>query len=164
MFEILTQITIKDEQAEVREVFPKKSNEQILWQWQQSYQLYLEKLSSICSAFFYKDQRRKDGNDFKTDTVSGFQNTPELKRAKTYRALSFDRINLFNMANLFSISWKPFVMCYCFREPIKTFFFFLACPALVSGPPNHLLASFFGLYCKLIFFMDLWPTYFASGP
>ena len=108
-----------------------------------SYQLYLEKLSSICSAFFYKDQRRKDGNDFETDTVSGFQNTPELKRAKTYRALSFDRINLFNMANLFSISRKPFVMCYCFREPIKTFFFFLACPALVSGPPNHLLASFF---------------------
>ena len=129
-----------------------------------SYQLYLEKLSSICSAFFYKDQRRKDGNDFETNTVSGFQNTIELKRAKAYRALSFDRINLFNMANLFSISRKPFVMCYCFREPIKTFFFFLACPALVSGPPNHLLASFFGLYCKLIFFMDLWPTYFASGP
>ena len=27
------------------------------------------------------------------------------------------------MANLFSLSRKPFVMCYCFREPIKTFFF-----------------------------------------
>ena len=35
----------------------------------------------------YKDQRRKDGNDFETDTVCGFQNTPELKRAKTYSAL-----------------------------------------------------------------------------
>ena len=35
----------------------------------------------------YKDQRRKDGNDFETDTVCSFQNTPELTRAKTYSAL-----------------------------------------------------------------------------
>ena len=28
--------------------------------------------------FFYKDMLRKDGNDFYTDTVSGFQNTPAL--------------------------------------------------------------------------------------
>ena len=27
------------------------------------------------------------------------------------------------MANLFSLSRKPFVVCYCFREPIKTLFF-----------------------------------------
>ena len=46
-----------------------------------------------------------------------------LKRAKTYSALSFDRINFFKMANLFSLSRKLFVMCYGFREPIKTFFF-----------------------------------------
>ena len=35
-------------------------------------------------------------------TVSSFQKTsetPELKRAKTYSALSFDRINFFNIAN-----------------------------------------------------------------
>ena len=44
-------------------------------------------------------------------------------RAKTYSALSFDRINFFNMANLFLLSRKAFVMCYCFRAPIKTFFF-----------------------------------------
>ena len=28
------------------------------------------------------------------------------------------------MANLFLLSRKAFVMCYCFRAPIKTFFFF----------------------------------------
>ena len=43
--------------------------------------------------------------------------------AKTYSALSFDRINFFNMANLFLLSRKAFVLCYCFREPIKTLFF-----------------------------------------
>ena len=37
--------------------------------------------------------------------------------------LSFDQINFFNMANLFSLSRKAFFMCYCFRAPIKTFFF-----------------------------------------
>ena len=77
----------------------------------------------VCVCVFNKDQRRTDGNDFQTDTVSEFQNTPELKKAKTYSALSFDRINFFNMANLFSLSRKPFVICYCFREPIKTLFF-----------------------------------------
>ena len=106
---------------------------------------------------FLQDQRRKDGDDFETDTVSSFQNTPELKRAKTYSALSFDRITFFNMANLFSLSRKPFGVCYCFREPIKTFFFD-ACqktvksqvlhffPVLQTGRRhiiNILLASFF---------------------
>ena len=65
--------------------------------------------------FFYKDQQSKDGNYFETDTVSSFEKTsetPELKRAKTYSALSFDRINFFNMANLFPLSRKPFVICY----------------------------------------------------
>ena len=86
--------------------------------------LTLKTFFTNCSVFCYEDQRRKDGNDFATDTVSaGFQTTPELKRAKTYSALSFDRINFFKMANLFSLSRKLFVMCYCFREPIKTFFF-----------------------------------------
>ena len=37
--------------------------------------------------------------------------------------LRSDRINFFNMANLFLLSRKAFVMCYCFRAPIKTFFF-----------------------------------------
>ena len=45
------------------------------------------------------------------------------KRAKTYSALSFDRINFFDIANLFLLSQKAFVMCYCFRARIKTCFF-----------------------------------------
>ena len=59
------------------------------------------------------------------------------KRAKTYSALSFDRINFFNMANLFSLSRKAFVMCYCFRAPIKTFFFD-ACQMTVKSCVLHL--------------------------
>ena len=105
--------------------------------------LTLKTFFAFCSVFCYEDQRRKDGNDFATDTVSaGFQTTPELKRAKTYSALSFDQINFFKMANLFWLSRKLFVMCYCFREPITTFFLRLsndcqiARPELVSGPPN----------------------------
>ena len=94
------------------------------------------------------------------DIRSAFYRHP----AKIYSALSFDRINFFNMANLFLLSRKAFVMCYCFRAPIKTFFFD-ACqsdcqivrPALVSGIPNrkkpynkHLFSLvFFGPYCKL---------------
>ena len=99
--------------------FPKKSNERILRKWQQT---YLEKLLCLLQSFCYKDQRRKDRNDFQTET--GFEKTPALHvRAKTYCALSFDRINVFNMANLFSLCRKPFVMCYCFCKPMKTFFF-----------------------------------------
>ena len=88
--------------------FPQKINERILRQGQQT---YLEKLLCLLQCFFfYKDQRRKDGNDFKKDTVPGFQNSPALHwRAKTYSALSFDQINFCNMANLFSLSRKPFV-------------------------------------------------------
>ena len=66
------------------------------------------------------------------------------------------------MANLFSLSRKPFVVCYCFREPIKTFFLD-ACQMIVKSRVLHLfpvpetgrshiinilLASFFGPYCK----------------
>ena len=36
------------------------------------------------------------------------------------------------MANLFSVSRRPFVMCYYLREPIKTFFFD-ACKASYAG-------------------------------
>ena len=100
--------------------------------------LTLKSFFAFCSVFFYKDQRRKDGNDFEKDTVPGFQNTPALHlRAKTYSALSFDQINFFNMANLFSLSRKPFVVCYCFREPIKTFFLD-ACQMIVKSCVLHL--------------------------
>ena len=57
--------------------------------------------------------------------------------AKTYSALCFDRINFFNMANLFLLSRKAFVMCYCFRGPIKTFFFD-ACQMTVKSCVLHL--------------------------
>ena len=131
---------------------------------------------------FNKDQRRRDGNDFQTDAVSGFQNTPELKRAKTYRALSFDRINFFNMANLFSLSRKPFVKCYCVRELIKTLFFD-ACQMIVKSrvlhlfpvpqiwekPHNkHLISPFFSVctvnYGSSFFSSDLWPARKKLGP
>ena len=65
--------------------------------------LTLKSFFAFCSVFFFKDQRRKDGNDFETETVSGFQNTPELKRAKTYSALSFDRINFFTVCITMSV-------------------------------------------------------------
>ena len=63
----------------------------------------------------------------------------------------------------FFFSRKAFVMCYCFRAPIKTFLFD-ACQMTVkpcvlylfpvpqtgrSHIRNILLASFFGPYCKL---------------
>ena len=173
---ILTQITIEDENelAEIRGVFPPKNYEQILPQWPQTYH---EKLLYLLQRFlFYKDQRRKDGDVFETDTVSSFQNTPELKRAKTYSALSFDRITFINMANLFSLSRKAFVMCYCFREPIKTFFFD-ACqktvklrvlhffPVLQTGRRHmynkHLIGLVFSVrtvnYGSSFFSIDLWP-------
>ena len=63
------------------------------------------------------------------------------------------------MVNLFLLSRKAFVMCYCFRAPIKTFFFD-ACQMTVKSCGLHLfpvpktgrghivnilLASFFSL-------------------
>ena len=115
--------------------------------------------------------------------MSGFQDTPALhKRAKTYSALSFDRINFFNMANLFLLSRKAFVMCYCFRAPIKTFIFD-ACQMTVKScvlhlfpvPPNrkkpynkHLISLAFSVrtvnYGSSFFSIDLWPARFALGP
>ena len=101
--------------------------------------------------------------------MSGFQNTPALhERAKTYSALSFDGINFFKMANLFLLSRKAFVMCYCFRAPIRTFFFDACqmnvklCVLVLFPVPqtgrshviNILIASFFfGPYCKLRIFV-----------
>ena len=84
---ILTQITTEDENelAGIREVFPKKLTSESFDNYNK---LTLKSFFAFCSVFFYEDQRRKDGNAyFETDTVSGFQNTPELKRAKTYSAL-----------------------------------------------------------------------------
>ena len=58
------------------------------------------------------------------------------------------------MVNLFSLSRKPFVVCYCFREPIKTLFFD-ACQMkkkknsvrnLQYGPKTRLIRDIY-IYC-----------------
>ena len=77
---MLTQITLEDENelAEIREVFPKKLTSE---SFDNDNKLTLKSLFAFCSVFFfffYKDQRRKDGNDFEKDTMPGFQNTPAL--------------------------------------------------------------------------------------
>ena len=133
---ILTQITVEDEnELAETEVFPKQLTSE---SFDNDNKLTLKSFFAFCSVFFYKNKRRKDGNDFQTNTVSGFQNTLSLHyRAKTYSALSFDRINFFNMANLFLLSRKAFVMCYCFCAPIKTFFFH-ACQMIVKSCVLHL--------------------------
>ena len=51
------------------------------------------------------------------------ETTSRQTQIDRYSALSFDRINFFNMANFFPLSRKAFVMCYCFGAPIKAFFF-----------------------------------------
>ena len=106
------------------------------------------------------------------ETTSRKTQCPFSKILQRYNsALSFDEINFFNKANLFSLSRKPFVVCYWFREPIKTFFLD-ACQMIVKSRVLHLfpvpetgrshiinilLASFFGSF----FSIDLWP---ALGP
>ena len=125
----------ENELAEISEVFPK--NERASFDNDNKHTL--KSFFAFSSFFFfYKGQRRKDGNDFEADTVSGFQNPPELKRDKTYSALSFDRITFPNMANLFTLFRKPVVMCYCFLEPIKLSF--LTPVKLLS---NHVSCSCF---------------------
>ena len=51
--------------------FPQKINERI---FDNDNKLTLKSFFAFCSVF-YKDQRRKDENDLKKDTVPGFQNT-----------------------------------------------------------------------------------------
>ena len=92
--------------------------------------------------FFYKDQRRKDGSVFETDTLSNFRNTltmlPLRWRAKTYSALSLDWINFLiwrvcyhfpgivlwannNSIFLTHVKWlSNRVYCTCFRSPTRT--------------------------------------------
>ena len=123
--------------AKIREIFPQKINERILRQWQQT---YLEKLLCLLQCFFFFT--RTNGGKMETTSRKThcpiFQNTPALhERAKTYSALSFDQIDFFNMVNLFSFSRKPFIVCCCFREAIKTFFFD-ACQMIVKSPVLHL--------------------------
>ena len=74
----LTRITLEDENelAEIQRFnFPKKLTSE---SFDNDKKLNLKSFFAFCSVFFYKDQRRKDGNDFEKDTVPGFQNTPAL--------------------------------------------------------------------------------------
>ena len=72
---ILTQITVEDEN-ELAERFSKKQLRSE--SFDNDNKLTLKSFFAFRSVFFHKDKRKKDGNDFQTDTVSGFQNTPAL--------------------------------------------------------------------------------------
>ena len=117
--------------------FPKKINERILRQWQQT---YLEKLLCLLQCFFFFTGT----NGGKMETTSRKTQCPVskilqryIKELKLEALLVFDKINFFNKANLFSLSRKPFVLCYCFREPIKTFFLDV-CQMIVKSHVLHL--------------------------
>ena len=57
--------------------------------------------------FFFKDQRTKEGSDFEPDSMAGFQKNPVSHwQANTYRALSFDRRNFFNMLHLQKLAFS----------------------------------------------------------
>ena len=85
--------------------------------------LTLKSFFAFYSVFFLQGQTKERWKRLR-QTVLGFQNTQALHlTAKTYSALSYDRINFFNVGNLFLLSRKAFAMCYCFRAPIKTFLF-----------------------------------------
>ena len=119
--------------ADIREVFPQKISTSE--SFDNDNKLTLKSFFAFCSLFFLKkgpaDERWKQLRDSHSVRFPIYS-SPELKRAKTYSALSFDGINLFNMTNLFSLSRTPFVICYCFREPMKTFFFD-ACQMIVKS-------------------------------
>ena len=87
--------------------------------------LTLKSFFNFSNVFFYKDKRRKDGKEFQTDTVSGFQNTPALhQRAKTCSALSFYGINFFtDMANLFFTFSESLCYVLLFSCANKNFLF-----------------------------------------
>ena len=77
--------------------------------------LTLKSFFAFCGVLcFYKDQRRKVGNDLETSTVSGFQNTPQLKRANFSSALSFDRINFFTWRICFHFLENPLLCAIVF--------------------------------------------------
>ena len=64
---ILTRVTTEDEnELAERKAFPKTLTSESFDN--DNKRLYL------LQCFLYKDKRRKDGNNFQTDTVSGFQN------------------------------------------------------------------------------------------
>ena len=120
--EILTQITLEDkkELAEIQEFFPKNLTSE---SFDNDNKLTLKSFFAFCSVFLTRT------NGGKMETTSRKTQCPVskilqrfIKELKITSALSFDQINFFHIANLFSLSRKPFVVCYCFREAMKTFF------------------------------------------
>ena len=108
--------------AEIRDVLLEK-NERFLqsnnkrtctWSWQAFW-------SPVAFFFFFKEQRKKDGSSFEQDTVFSSQKTPTSHMlAKTYSVLSFDWINLFNLALLhFDLLSKPSVSAIVFSSQWK---------------------------------------------
>ena len=133
----------KDENglAGIRHVLPKKINERILRQRQQTYfdkrLCYLQCFSLFF--FFWQRLTKQRWNRLRDRHGVQFPSAPVLLwRAKPYSALSFDRVNFFSMAHFFSLSRKPFVMCYCFREPIQLSFL-----TPVKWLSNRVSCSFF---------------------
>ena len=104
---ILTQITLEDENelAEIREVFPKNLTSESL---DNDNKLTLKSFFAFCSVFFTRT------NGEKMETTSGQTQSPVSKILQRYikelkltvLLISFDRINFFNMANLFLFSRK----------------------------------------------------------
>ena len=87
--------------------------------------------TSFPLAVFFQRSTKKMG------ATSSLTQCRVFKRAKTYSVLRFS-------LSTFWFHFKAFVMCYCFCEPIKTFFLWrlssncqIACPALVSGSPKR---------------------------
>ena len=102
--------------------------------------LTLKSFFAFCSVFLQGQTEERWKRLLDRHSVRFPKYSSVTLRAKTYSALSFDRINFFNMANLFLLSRKAFNMCYCFRVPIKTFFFH-ACQKTVKSCVLHYFRS-----------------------
>ena len=132
--------------------------------------LTLNSLFAFCSVFSQGQTKERWKRLLDRHSVR-FQNTPEFWPNK-----------FFHMANLFLLPRKVFVMCYCFRAPINTFFFgtcqmtVKSCVLHLFPVPqtgrshiiNILLASFFSVrtvnYGSSFFSIHLWSARFALGP
>ena len=105
--EISSQITIKKTRMDwqVLETFCQRETSEYI---DSDKKLTFTSFFTICSVFFLQKPTKERWKRQKTGTMSNFQNAPALKwPAKTYIALSFDRINFFNMVHLISLSRKP---------------------------------------------------------
>ena len=88
--------------------------------------------ASLPFTVFFSKSNKRTMEATSSQTQSAVFKTPSSHLGMNiYRALSFDRINVFNMAHLhfdFTFNTELSIesirnVCYCFREPIKTFIF-----------------------------------------